>query len=300
EEYRELIDEHKAAELPPPWEETPPKRKLPVAAVSATIPATFPVDAGLSTGISEYESPFADAYGESMLYIPRPIVDGVEVPTRTFGRRVSMDTRGHATWAERIMKRLVEASGGRALVLSATVAAGQQYAHALRTAAAGRWTVYSQWDGVSKDITTSRWREDETSVLVGTRSYMTGVDAPGPTCSLVIIDRVPRGAGNVVDDARVEVLAEESGEFRARDLVYAVDAAQLLEQGAGRLIRSISDSGMVAVLDPRLLKGKDITYPGSTRKIYMNAFRFFSQKTARLATAEDYLRQLSLEEQQAA
>ena len=288
---RDWVDDELPAE-DPPWET--PQRRLPVAAVSATIPKSFPHDAGLQAPITEYESPFSSAYGSSLLYIPRPIVDGVKVPTRTFGGgRESMNTYEHTPWAGRIMKRLVESAGGRALVLSATAKAGKEYAELLRIASGGRWAVFSQWDGVSKDITTRKWREDETAVLVGTRSYMTGVDAPGSTCSLVIVDRVPRGAGNVVDDARVEVLAEDMSEFRARDLVYAVDAAQLLEQAAGRLIRSMSDAGVVAVLDPRLLKGKSISYPAPTRKIYMHALRFFPEKTARLSNAESFLKELT-------
>nr|WP_227993842.1 helicase C-terminal domain-containing protein [Pseudactinotalea sp. HY160] len=190
------------------------------------------------------------------------------------------------------MQTLIEAAGGRAIVLSATSSAGRFYVEALRRRSRGRWQVHSQWDGRGKEHTTRAWRADETSVLVGTRSYMTGVDAPGRTCSLVIVDRVPRGAANVVDDARVDVLAQDMNEFRARDQVYAVDAAQLLEQAAGRLIRSTSDRGVVAVLDPRLLKKQPVSYPGSTRSIYMGALEHFTSRTARLSVATDYLNSL--------
>lgn len=266
------------------------RRPLPVVAISATLPRSFTYDAGLPVKLSEYPSPFADAYENSLLYVPRMEVMGRKIPLRTYGRRKALDTREHPAWALAIMRDLIEANGGHAIVLSATSSAGREYATQLRLLARGRWRVYSQWDGMSKEATTNAWRSDATSVLVGTRSYMTGVDAPGRTCSLVIIDRVPRGAGNVVDDARVEVMvAQGKSEHRARDMVYAMDAAQLLEQAAGRLIRSTSDSGMVAILDPRLLKSQDIAYAPTTRKIYMDALRYFPNKTADLSVARDFL-----------
>ena len=273
------------------WE--PPRRELPVVAVSATVPASFPRDAGLRAPTVSYESPFAEAYESSLLYVPHAQGDVPELPVRTYGKRQSLDTAAHPKWAVGIMADLVEASGGRALVLSATAKAGRMYAQELRARAGGRWRVLSQWDGLGKEATTRAWRQEETSVLVGTRSYMTGVDAPGATCQLVIVDRVPRGAANVVDDARVEVLAQEMSEFRARDLVYAVDAAQLLAQAAGRLIRSTSDRGMVAVLDPRLLKTQKVKYPPSTRKIYKDALAHFTSRTASVCTAKSFLASLT-------
>lgn len=120
--------------------------------------------------------------------------------------------------------------------------------------------------------------------MVGTRSLMTGVDAPGPTCSMVVIDRVPRSPGNPVDDARVEDLMArlECSRHTAARLVYATDAALLLEQAAGRLIRSTSDDGVVAVLDPRLLRGTPVSYPEDTRTLYLSAFARLGERTADL------------------
>ena len=93
--------------------------------------------------------------------------------------------------------------------------------------------------------------EDESSVLVGTRSFWAGIDAAGAACVLVVIDRIPFPApGEPVQDAR-RTRAQQAGlsPFNAIDLPVA---ALVLAQGTGRLIRTATDRGVVAVLDPRL------------------------------------------------
>lgn len=267
---------------------------LTVAAISATLPEGFARDAGLSTVIRKYASPFDAAYGSSMLFIPRA-VDPEDVAaitaTNRWNNRPGFDTGKHAVWAADIMGKLVTANGGSALVLSSTVSAGKDYADALRTAAAGRFRVYSQWDGENVRVIVKRWRDDPSAVLVGTRSLMTGVDAPGETCSLVIVDRAPRSASNPVDDARVEALTEVLGDKWAADrLVYVSDAALLMEQAAGRLIRSMGDSGMVAVLDPRMLNAGPYAYQTPTRNTYQRAFERFANRTSHLEVALGFLR----------
>ena len=74
---------------------------------------------------------------------------------------------------------------------------------------------------------------------------------PGPTCSLVVIDRIPfPRPDDPITQARTEAVAENGGNgFMA---ISATHAALLLAQGAGRLIRTMNDRGVVAVLDPRL------------------------------------------------
>ena len=85
----------------------------------------------------------------------------------------------------------------------------------------------------------------------GTLSLWQGIDVPGPTCSLVIIDRVPfPRPDEPLTLARQRAVAEAGGNgFMS---VAATHAALLLAQGAGRLIRRTDDKGVVAVLDPRL------------------------------------------------
>jgi len=102
---------------------------------------------------------------------------------------------------------------------------------------------------------TRRFVEEETASLFGTLSLWQGVDVPGDTCRLVIIDRIPfPRPDEPLSTARQRAVAEAGGNgFMA---VAASHAALLLAQGAGRLIRRASDRGMVAVLDPRLVTAR--------------------------------------------
>jgi len=269
-----------------------PRYALSVSAMSATLPNGFGRDAGLHRPTRSYESPFDTAYGRSLLFVPRASApeDVAALNGGWPGGKVRLDTTRHTAWAAPVIAALVQANNGSALILAATAAAGQAYAAQLRAAGTGPH-IHSQWDGGALRQITAAWRGDVGSVLVGTRSLMTGVDAPGETCSLVVIDRVPRAAGNPVDDARVEALTRVVGDrWTADSLVYASDAALLLEQAAGRLIRSVGDSGMVAVLDPRLLKTGSFSYAARSRDTYMSALHRFARKTADLDVALEFLR----------
>ena len=271
-----------------------PRYELSVVAVSATLPAGFAREMGMRAQAGEYPSPFEAAYGASALYVPRA-TDAADVSALASAYskpgRPKFDVKAHAQWVLPRLDALVEANGGSALVLAATADAGRLYAERLRVHAQGRWEVLSQWDGNALRQTTAAWREDHHAVLVGTRSLMTGVDAPGDTCSLVVLDRIPRSPGNVVDDARVEALIKrlDTDKWSADRMVYSADAALLLEQAAGRLIRSMSDSGMVAVLDPRLLKVGPYRYQEQTRQTYMKALSRFDRKIANLGEAVAFL-----------
>jgi ATP-dependent DNA helicase DinG len=269
-----------------------------VIAVSATLPARFGYQAGLTAENIDYPSPFDKAYGSSLFYVPKPGQrDLAELYPgwKPGSYKPKFNTKLHQDWAARKNVELVDANTGSALILSASSAAGKAYAEALRRAAGSRWKVFSQWDGLSTRQLISAWRDDESSVLVGTRSLMTGVDAKGRTNSLVSIDRIPRAAGNPVDDARVEALMEamQTDKWSADRYVYVQDAALLLEQAVGRLIRSMDDVGMVAVLDPRFLKNQPVSYPEPTRLIYKKAVERFTSMTTSQEVAEQFLYKIS-------
>ncbi|HLT61053.1 MAG TPA: helicase C-terminal domain-containing protein, partial [Microlunatus sp.] len=115
-------------------------------------------------------------------------------------------------------------------------------------------TVLCQGDAQLTELKRRFVAEEETS-LFGTLSLWQGVDVPGATCIQVIIDRIPFPRP---DDplllARQRAVAESGGNgFMA---VAATHAALLLAQGTGRLIRRISDRGLVAMLDPRLVTAR--------------------------------------------
>jgi len=267
--------------------EDSPLYSLSVTTLSATIPRVFARDGGVRSEIRRYPSPFADAYARSLLYVPMVPAGSADfdalVDNRHSGPKAKFDTGRHAGWAMQRILELVEANGGSALVLSATSASGNRYAEALQRAAAGRWKVRSQWDPAPKSKTIAAWRSDTSSVLVGTKSLMTGVDAPGGTCSLVILDRVPRSRNNPVDEARTRSVAAaaEIDYWTATSSTYVSDAATLLEQAAGRLIRSTTDSGIVAVLDPRLHPKGPFSMAARDRKVYLDGLVAFTNRTSR-------------------
>ncbi|HLL61695.1 MAG TPA: helicase C-terminal domain-containing protein, partial [Propionibacteriaceae bacterium] len=115
-------------------------------------------------------------------------------------------------------------------------------------------TVLCQGDAQLPELT-RRFLRDEQASLFGTLSLWQGVDVPGATCQLVIIDRIPfPRPDEPLTLARQRAVAEAGGNgFMA---VAATHAALLLAQGAGRLIRRLTDRGVVAVLDSRLVTAR--------------------------------------------
>lgn len=294
------VDPGEIQELGGPDPSDGPTEKYPlsVVAVSATLPSGFQFDMGMDAPLHDYPSPFDRAFSNSSVFIPRAI-EAEDVAALSagdgWGGRPRFNTGKHHDWAKPIMGKLVEANGGHSLVLAAKAADGREYARYLRESSAGRYLVLDQWSGIPLRQLVAEWRADSTAVLVGTRSLMTGVDAPGDTCSLVIIDRIPRAPSNPVDDARVEAVMEARNidKWSADRQVYVSDAALLLAQASGRLIRSSNDHGMVAVLDPRLLRksGTKFSYPEPTRRAYVEALgTMWGKRISRLDKAVEELK----------
>jgi ATP-dependent DNA helicase DinG len=143
---------------------------------------------------------------------------------------------------------LVGAAGGRTLGLFSSMRAARQAADEL----AGRidFPLLCQGDDQTSQLVTA-FAADEPTCLFGTLSLWQGVDVPGPSLSLVIIDRIPfpRPDDPLASARQRSVAAHGGNGFMA---VAATQAALLLAQGSGRLLRTMTDRGVVAVLDPRL------------------------------------------------
>lgn len=268
------------------------KTHVSVAAMSATIGQGFLFDTNSrASEVVEHATPFAATNAEVALYLPGgpELVDCLSSPG--YNGRPKFDLRLHAPWARDEALKLIRANDGRALVLCATSRDGKTMAEHLERELQGTGIrVFSQWDGQTVPRIAAKWRDDERSVLVGTKSLMTGIDAPGQTCSLVIIDRPPRAPKNPVDEARVDRLVDRGMDrWTADTLVYVADASLEMDQAAGRLVRSVECRGLVAALDPRLLGKSAISYKDNTRNTYVGPLRRFGKKLWRSEDAVAFL-----------
>ncbi|MEY4347792.1 MAG: hypothetical protein RIS43_211 [Actinomycetota bacterium] len=152
------------------------------------------------------------------------------------------------------LTRLVIAAGGRTLALFSSWRAVEKAADHLDTAlkAAGlNVTVLVQRKGDVVADLVKRFANDTTSVLLGTVSLWQGVDVPGESCSLVVIDRIPFPRPDDPLHAARQQRVDRTGGSGFRSIAVP-RAALLLAQGAGRLLRTQNDRGMVAILDSRL------------------------------------------------
>ena len=143
------------------------------------------------------------------------------------------------------MEQLMRAAGGRTLALFTSWRAMQEATTALRPRLP--FPILAQGE-LTKGRLVRQFEADEATCLFATLSFWQGVDIPGRTLSLVVLDRLPFPRP---DDPLLQARRERAGP-RAFATVDVPRAATLLAQGAGRLIRSWSDRGVVAVLDPRL------------------------------------------------
>jgi ATP-dependent DNA helicase DinG len=143
------------------------------------------------------------------------------------------------------LEALITAAGGRTLALFTSWRSMNAALDALRDRLP--FPLLSQSD-LPKPALVEAFREDESACLFATLGFWQGVDIPGRTLSLVTIDRIPFPRP---DEPVLEARRERagSGAFSTVDLPRA---GTLLAQGAGRLIRSSQDRGVVAVLDSRL------------------------------------------------
>ena len=151
---------------------------------------------------------------------------------------------------------LIAAAGGRTLGLFSSMRAAKAAAESMRERL--QTPVLCQGDDTTSALV-RRFADDEPTSLFGTLSLWQGVDVPGPSLSLVLIDRIPfpRPDDPLLTARQRAVAARGGNGFMA---VAASHAALLLAQGAGRLLRSTDDRGVVAVLDSRMATARYGTF----------------------------------------
>ncbi|MBW3549536.1 MAG: ATP-dependent DNA helicase [Proteobacteria bacterium] len=155
--------------------------------------------------------------------------------------------RGYNEALVTALQPVLEASGGRAFVLFASHRALRDAAGLLR---GGPWPLFVQGEA-PRPVLLERFRASGNGVLLGAASFREGVDVAGDALSVVVIDKLPFAApDDPVFEARLEAIRRSGGNpFRDEQLPQAVIA---LKQGAGRLIRSETDRGVLVLCDPRL------------------------------------------------
>jgi ATP-dependent DNA helicase DinG len=144
---------------------------------------------------------------------------------------------------------LIDAAEGRTLGLFSSRRAAEAAAEAVRVRLP-HLTVLAQGDAQLPELT-KQFIDDPHTCLFGTLSLWQGLDLPGETCQLVLIDRIPFPRPDDPLMSARQRAADRAGR-NGFMTVSATHAALLMAQGAGRLIRTNTDRGVVAVLDPRL------------------------------------------------
>ncbi|MBD5788124.1 ATP-dependent DNA helicase [Cellulosimicrobium terreum] len=182
-------------------------------------------------------SPF-DYARQGILYVAK----GLPTPGRDAATKNQLDE----------IAALIEAAGGRTLGLFSSRRAAVAAAEAMRERL--DMPVLCQGDDQLPTLV-REFAADPATCLFGTLSLWQGVDVPGPSCQLVLIDRIPfPRPDDPVKSARARAVEQAGGNGFMQ--VAATHAALLLAQGAGRLVRTTTDRGVVAVLDPRLVTAR--------------------------------------------
>jgi len=160
---------------------------------------------------------------------------------------------GHALAVAGLAGRCARALGGRTFVLTTTLRSLQAVGAQLRAdfdAGGDAIEVLVQGQGSKRQLM-QRFLDAEHAVLVGSQSFWEGVDVPGAALQCVVIDKLPfPPPGDPLVEARVQRLEGEGRNAFAE--YFVAEAAVALKQGAGRLIRSESDRGLLVVCDPRM------------------------------------------------
>ena len=207
-----------------------------VAAVltSATIPNSLPARVGLpleGTEVISVESPF-DYEKNSRLYC------SPDFPDR--------NSPNFTAFVHDELETLIRAAGGRTLALFTSNKALNQATEEMRLRLP--YPILSPSDYPRQRLI-QMFLEDENSCIFASQSFFQGVDLPGRTLSLVVLDKLPFPRP---DDPLLEARREAVGKDVAFGQIDLPIAATSLAQAAGRLIRTANDKGVVAVLDRRL------------------------------------------------
>jgi ATP-dependent DNA helicase DinG len=198
----------------------------------------FTVPAGLDDArVLRLGSPF-DHAAQSRLWVPQGLPRAGEP--------------AHAAAVAAVAARCALRLGGRSFVLTTTLRVLAPLAQALRERLAAAGIEVLVQGEAPKRALLQRFVERPRAVLVGSHSFWEGIDVPGDALQCVLIDKLPfPPPTDPLVEARVRRIERAGG--RAFDACFVAEAAVALKQGAGRLIRTETDRGLLVVCDERLV-----------------------------------------------
>jgi ATP-dependent DNA helicase DinG len=160
-----------------------------------------------------------------------------------------MDRNGHQRAIEQGILKLCIATGGKALVLFTSYDQLKRTSHSISPLLSRNGIrIYEQGEGASANTLLENFRADEHAVLFGTRAFWEGVDVPGEALSVLIIVKLPFDVpSDPIVAARAETFDDPFSEFSLPEAILR------FRQGFGRLIRTQSDRGVVAIFDRRIM-----------------------------------------------
>lgn len=227
------------------WEEYPAvltSATLSVGRDFSYLKDTLGLDRG-DVDLLDVGTPF-DYATQARTFIPAP-----DAPSPKTGRAWN-------SWAQLTMVNLIDASHGGALLLfTSRTAMDQAFNNMAPTLRAKGLTVFKQGDFPNRELA-RQFAEDTDSVLFALKSFMTGVDFRGDTCRLVVIDKLPFPVPtDVLFQARADEMDRKANRSVSFQRLSIPMMSLTLIQAYGRLIRSVEDYGVVAILDSRLNAG---------------------------------------------
>ena len=242
-----LADDHEPVEV------SLPPAKTPVIFTSATLAAPdmshFMRESGIPYALQmQVESPF-DYRRNALLYVPN-------------GTTPNPGSDEHLTYLVDDMRQLVRQAKGGAFLLFTSYRTLNHCVKALRYQFEGwGYPVYVQGELPKLEIA-KRFREQGNGVLFATKSFFEGVSIDGDALRLVVIDKMPFEAPSPLNTAQEDALREyavtalnlrpKQAEWYPFEALRVPKMTIELKQGAGRLIRTATDRGVIAILDPRL------------------------------------------------
>ncbi|MCQ3803188.1 MAG: exonuclease domain-containing protein [bacterium] len=223
------------------WEE---KESVVMTSATLTVSGSFDY---IATGLGFeggrrvlLDSPFSDLPRQMLVVIPGYLPSPSGSSLEEFARLAPEE-----------MARLFEVSRGRALVLFTANRRMEQAAAYLKDRLYGEYAVLCQGEGSAPELTESFRNPSQPTCLLGSGTFWQGIDVPGEALSLLVMEKLPfNSPQDPVVAARQEVIARRGG--NPFDDYLLPEAVLGFRQGAGRLIRSPNDKGVLIVLDKRL------------------------------------------------